>query len=384
MRQGNPDVAIIGAGVIGLSCAWFLARAGLRVVIIERRVPGSGSSTRNGGGVRAQFGTETNVRLSVLSAPYWVSFEERFGVDVRLRRIGYLFLAPDEPAMRVVRDQVAMQQRLGVPSELLKMDDIAGRWPSLSRLDVVGASFCSDDGFVDQHRVVWALVDAARTAGVTFEFGTEVTAPVLRDGRIDAFETTIGTISAGIYLNCAGAWAPDFDGAGGLPIRGRRVQLMKVRLAESLPADLPWLIDPAHQVHIRQDVPGRAQVGGFIGRDETVDAHAFDHDADEDWIVTVLDRVGEAFGVRIERRALVESWAGLYPTTPDQHPIIDRTVAGMVVVGGFAGLGLMHAPAAGMLARELVVDGAVSSIDAAEVSLARFAKPSSDVERTGF
>jgi sarcosine oxidase subunit beta len=384
MRQGNPDVAIVGAGVVGLSCAWFLARAGLRVAIIERHVPGSGSSTRNGGGVRAQFATETNVRLSLLSAPYWASFQEKFGVDVRLRRIGYLFLAPDDAAMEQTRDQVVLQQRLGVPSELLKMDDIAGRWPSLSRLDVVGASFCSDDGFLNQHRVVWALVDGARATGVVFNLGTEVTAPVVRNGRIVALATTTGTISAGTYLNCAGAWAPDLDGADRLPIRGRRVQLMRVRLAESLPADLPWLIDPGQEVHLRQDVPGCAQIGGFIGRDETVDAHAFAHDADEDWIATVLERVGRAFGVQTQRSALVDSWAGLYPTTPDQHPIIDRTDAGMIVVGGFAGLGLMHAPAAGILARELVVDGAISSIDAAEVSLARFAKPTTDVEQTGF
>src|SRR5439155_18701219 len=108
---------------------------------------------------------------------------------------------------------------------------------------------------------------------------------------------------------------------------------------------------------------GGAQVGGFLGRDETVDPDAFDHDADADWIAGILARLSERLGIEIERSSVVDSWAGLYPSTPDQHPIIARTDLGMVVVGGFAGLGLMHAPAAGLLAAELIVDGRIKSID---------------------
>jgi glycine/D-amino acid oxidase-like deaminating enzyme len=144
------------------------------------------------------------------------------------------------------------------------------------------------------------------------------------------------------------------------------------------------LIDPVRDVHIRQDLDGRVQVGGFLGKDETVDPSAFDHDADEDWIPTVLQQTDLTFGIAIDRSSVIHSWAGLYPTTPDQHPIIDRTDAGLVVVGGFAGLGLMHAPAAGLVAAELIVDGQISSLDRDEVSLARFSRPMDSVEQTGF
>jgi len=174
VRQGSPDVAIIGAGVIGLACAVSLAEAGLRVVVIERRGPGAGSSTRNGGGVRSQLGTETNIRMSVLSAPFWASFEDRFRVDIRLRRIGYLFLAGDDAAMDTIRGQVALQNTLGVRSEAVSADEIGHRWPSLRRLDVAGAGFCADDGYLNQHRVIWGLFEAARSAGVRFELETEV------------------------------------------------------------------------------------------------------------------------------------------------------------------------------------------------------------------
>jgi glycine/D-amino acid oxidase-like deaminating enzyme len=159
---------------------------------------------------------------------------------------------------------------------------------------------------------------------------------------------------------------------------------MLARPSRPLPEDLPWLIDPVGQVHIRQDVDGRAQVGGFRGRDETVDPAAFDHDADADWISTVLQGVGQRLGITIDRSAVVDSWAGLYPSTPDQHPIIDRTEIGMVVVGGFAGAGLMHAPAAALLTAELILDGRISSIDPDAVSLGRFTNLSDPIERTGF
>jgi sarcosine oxidase subunit beta len=386
VKVRKTDVAIVGAGIIGLSCAYFLAQRGLVVVVLESKTPGAGSSTRNGGGVRSQFGTATNIRLSVLSAPYWAEFEERFGVDVGLRRIGYLFLARDASSLAELSDQVELQHQLGVGSELLGAGDVAARWPSLARLDVVGGSFCASDGFVNQFRALRGVARAAEEAGATIEWGIDVTGMDVNRDRIEAVRTTSGSISANVVVNCAGAWAPRLaDHIGlALPIRSRRVQLLLARPPDPLPAGLPWLIDAVGQVHIRPDVDGRVQVGGFLGRDETVDPDAFDHDADADWIAGILPRLSERLGIEIERSSVVDSWAGLYPSTPDQHPIIDRADGGMIVVGGFAGLGLMHAPAAGLLATELIVNGQLNSIDPADVSLARFSEPIDTVEQTGF
>jgi sarcosine oxidase subunit beta len=382
----RSDVAIVGAGIVGLFCAYFLARRGLTVVVLERKLPGAGSSTRSGGGIRSQFGTVTNVRLAVLSEPYWAEFEDRFGVDVGLHRIGYLFLAEGADELETVRKQVRLQRGFGIPSELLSAEDVSARWPSLDGVDVSGAGYCATDGYLNQHRALRGIAQAAETAGATIECGIEVTGFEVEADRIEAVRTTNGTIAADVFVNCAGAWAPHVAKAIGvdLPIRGRRVQLLLARPTEPLPPDLPWLIGPLGQVHIRQDVGGRVLVGGFLGGDETVDPSAFDNDADSDWIAAVLEQVSRSFRIEIERSAVIESWAGLYPSTPDQHPIVDRIDGGMVVVGGFAGLGLMHAPAAGLLASELIVDGGISSIDPGELSLARFSKALESVERTGF
>lgn len=385
-RTRNADVAIVGAGIIGLSCAHFLARRGMKVVVLERKLPGSGSSTRNGGGIRAQLGTATNLRLSVLSEPYWAEFEDRFGIDVTLRRIGYLFLAADENGLQPLRNQVALQHEFGIPSELLTAEDIWARWPSLADLDVAGASFCATDGYLNQHRAVHGFARAAEAEGATIECGIGVTGFEVQADRIEAVRTTDGIIHADVVVNCAGAWAAGIAERIGvdLPIRGRRVQLLLARPTSPLPPDLPWLIGPLGQMHIRQDVERCALVGGFLGTDETVDPSAFDHDADADWITAVLQQMKQSFGIEIGRTSVIDSWAGLYPSTPDQHPIIDNTATGLVVAGGFAGLGLMHAPAAGLLVSELIVDGRMSSLDPDEVSLSRFSRSTESVEQTGF
>jgi sarcosine oxidase subunit beta len=374
VRIKNPDVTIVGAGIIGLFCAWFLAGRGLNVVVLERKTPGSGSSTRNGGGVRSNWGTATNIRLSAISQPYWVEFEQRFGADVGLRWIGSLILAQDADVLRELHRQVALQQESGVRSEILTPAQIATRWPNLANEEVVGAGFCADHGFLNQHRLIHAMTQAVESTGVAIECGVDVTGLDVKGGRVTALRTTAGTIATGVVVNCAGAWAPGLGELLGmtLPIRSRRVQLMLARPTTPLPPELPWLIDPVRQVHVRQDVDGRALVGGFLGQDETVDPDDFNHDADGDWISEVQRRVAERLGVETRRAPVLDSWAGLFPTTPDEHPIIDRTDTGMVVVGGFAGGGLMHAPAAGLLTAEMILDGRISSLDPAPVSLARF------------
>jgi sarcosine oxidase subunit beta len=385
VRAKHPDVAIVGAGIIGLFCAYFLAQRGLRVVVLERKTPGAGSSTRNGGGVRSQWGTATNIQLSVLSEPYWAEFEERFDADVGLNRIGYLFLAADTNGLHELQRNVELQHQYAVASEILSASEIARRWPSLADLNVAGGSFCATDGFLNQHRLMHAMTRAVEAAGVAIESETDVTGMDVKAGGV-ALRTTAGVVDTGLVLNCAGAWAPRLAEMIGftLPIRSRRVSLILTRPTIPLPSDLPWLIDSAHGVHIRQDLNGRAQVGGFLGRDESVDPDDFIHDADPDWIATVQSGVANHLRIEIDQASLIESWAGLYPSTPDQHPIIDRLDTGMVVVGGFAGAGLMHAPAAALLAAELVVDGRIASLDAAPISLARFSGPVQSIEGTGF
>ena len=121
-----------------------------------------------------------------------------------------------------------------------------------------------------------------------------------------------------------------------------------------------------------------------MGHDLAVDPDRYEPWAGEDWTRTVLETAARVFGVVGRESRVHRGWAGLYPTTPDRHPIIDRLTDGLFAAVGFAGTGVMLAPAAGRLVTELILDGAIRSANAAELSAARFGNNHSATETTGF
>jgi glycine/D-amino acid oxidase-like deaminating enzyme len=205
-------------------------------------------------------------------------------------------------------------------------------------------------------------------------------------GRVTVGLTTAGPIADDAVLIATGPWlATLLDPVGlSLPVEGRRHELLLVEPESPLPAGLPWLIAVEDAVHVRSDAAGRAQVGGFLGTDRAVDPDRFEESADERWSKAVLEAVRSTFGVIGSGARVIRGWAGLYPTTPDRHPIIDRLADGLFAAVGFAGTGVMHAPAAGLLASELILDGAIQSVDAAALAAGRFSTRSTSHETTGF
>lgn len=165
----GADIAVVGAGYVGLACAIELAQRGASVVLIERELPGAANSLAAPGGIRQQFGTPLNIQLAQLSAPTWDTFADRFGVDLAFRRSGYLFLARSSDQLTRLAASVAMQQAHGVSSETLTADEVSQRWPILASRDFLGGSFRAEDGWANQYRIVHGLTLAALRSGVQLE-----------------------------------------------------------------------------------------------------------------------------------------------------------------------------------------------------------------------
>jgi glycine/D-amino acid oxidase-like deaminating enzyme len=382
----TTGVVVIGGGCIGLASAIALAGRGTKVTLVERGLPGAANSTLTGGGIRQQFGTELNVRLSQLSAEIWDEFAERYGVDPLFRPIGYLFLARTAEEAATLAAHVRLQNSLGVDSELLDGDEIAGRWPALSGRGFRAAGFRAADGWANQHRIVDGFVRGAIAAGVELLAGTEALALELSGRRVAGVTTTAGRIAADAVLVATGPWVkPLLEPLGiAVPILGRRHELLIVEPAEPLPPGLPWLIGVGDAVHVRSDTEGRALVGGFLGEDRTVDPDRYDGHADDRWTHAVLETAERDFGVVGPDALVRHGWAGLYPGTPDRHPIIDQLAEGLFAALGFSGTGVMHAPAAGLLSAELIADGAIRSVDGRPLSASRFGDENLSAEPTGF
>ncbi|QLG60434.1 NAD(P)/FAD-dependent oxidoreductase [Halorarum salinum] len=391
------DVVVVGGGIVGLSSAYYLGRAGAEVTLCERDALGTRSTARSAGGIRSQFSTEVNVRLSLASREVWDAFEADFGVDVAHRRHGYLLLAREEATASRFREHVAMQNDLGVGSEYLSPAEAAERCPELHDDRFVGATYHADDGYADPNLAVQGYAAAARESGVDVRTRTEVT-DVLTDGAdgraapergtdeptVTGVETADGRIEADRVVNAAGAWAARLAAMVGvdLPIRPRRRQIAVVEPGVTLPGDVPLTIDLDACSYFRPEREGAALVGGhFAAADPDVDPDRYSKSLDLDWAATAVERAADCADYFGADSRIKSGWAGLYAVTPDHHPVIEETLPGLVTAAGFSGHGFQHAPATGKLVAELCVDGGASLVDVDPLSSRRFEEGGRLVER---
>lgn len=386
MARRTHDVVVVGGGIVGLACAYYLARAGAETVVVERGLPGAEQSVRTGGGIRLCHASAINLQLSKLSWPIWESFQEHFGVDPLLRNTGHLFLGRSEEAAETLRNQRRLHAELDLPSRFLESGDLDRGWPSLAGRGYEAGLFCPVGAYLDHHRAVRGLYHGALRAGAEVRVGVSVTGLIRSGKRIVGAESAEGSLPANEVVNCAGAYAGRIARMANLdlPVISRRHQLLVTQLKRPLPEPLPWLIDLDRQVHLRPDAPGRALIGGFLGEDRAVDPDRYDRSYDRTWAAKVRAVISEAFGLTEPDEVIARGWAGLYVGTPDYHPVIERSCPGLITAAGFSGTGLMHAPAVGMIVSELALSNEARSLDIDELASSRFRETSIRRDNSGF
>ncbi len=191
----SADVVIIGAGIVGSSIAFHLTKAGCRdVLVIERETrQGLGSTGKSMGGVRAQFSTDVNIRMSLYSIPFFERFEELTGQPSGYKPHGYLFIATNEFHMQYLRANQERQKLRGLKNaQMLKPDDIRQVLPQMRSDDVLGGSFCPTDGFVDPNSVMTGFMTRAMERGATLWRGCEVTGIDVANGEVAGVQNGFG------------------------------------------------------------------------------------------------------------------------------------------------------------------------------------------------
>ncbi|MFC4406054.1 NAD(P)/FAD-dependent oxidoreductase [Haloarchaeobius iranensis] len=378
-------VVVVGGGIVGMAAAYSLAERGREVVCCEKGSLGSGSTERSAGGIRTQFSTRVNVRLSLASIAVWESFEAEFGVDIEYRRSGYLFLAREEATVEDFAANVAMQQEEGVDSELLTPEEAREHCPELDPSPFRAATYCPTDGFADPHLALQGYSQAAAEAGVEVRTKTPVT-DVHRDGdgRVTGVETPDGAIDADYVVNAAGPWAGGLNELAGvdLPVAPKRRQVAVVDPETPVPESTPLTIDLDTGSYFRPEREGAALVGGHFGGDDPeVDPDRFSASADTDWTVEAVEHAAAYASYFGPETRIKNGWAGLYAVTPDHHPIVEEVAPGYLVAIGFSGHGFQHAPATGRLVADLVVDGETDLVPLDALSADRFERGETHDER---
>jgi glycine/D-amino acid oxidase-like deaminating enzyme len=367
----TADIVIIGGGVMGASAAYHLANCGVKnIVLLEKEeFFGTGATGRCAGGVRYQFSTEINVKLSIESLPMIERFREEIGQDVNYRKCGYLLIATDEQDAATFQHNVELQNRLGVQTQLLNGDEVRARIPSMRFEDAICGTFNPKDGIVDPNSVVAGYVSAAQKLGGKAFTSTEVTGIHVNADRIEAVETKHGAIETRLILDAAGPWSGLIGRMAGveLPIVPLRRQMFTTNPLKEIPEDFPFVIDFAQSLYFHREGEGL-----LVGMSNQNEKPGFDQNVDEEFEFVNLEAAIERMPL-LERASRASHWAGLYEVTPDAHPIFGGCeLKGFTICTGFSGHGFMHGPIAGKLMAEYIVDGAFSTVDVSMLDLTRF------------
>jgi sarcosine oxidase subunit beta len=373
----SAEVVVIGAGVIGASVAYHLAERGCGpVLVLERnRAPGRGSTGKATGGFRAQFGSETNVRLSLLSREKLLRFGEELGVDPGYHPCGYLFLAGDETRLGVLREAQKVQIEAGLrKAREVGPSDIEGINPAVRAEGLVGGVFCPTDGFIRPTEILRGYVGAAERLGVHFEYGAGCEGFRFDgQGRISAVRTRSGDVAAGAVINAAGPWAAPVAREAGidLPVRPLRRQVAITHAFDALPEEMPMTVFVEDGFHLRVR-DGRVML---LLPDDPDAEDPFDQSVEESWLAAVLETARSHLPCLEEASIDRERcWAGLYEMSPDGHALLGRAeeVRNFYLANGSSGHGVMHAPALGQLLAEVILDGAARTLDAHALRPSRF------------
>ncbi len=374
----TADVVIIGGGIVGASIAWHLTEAGCRnVLMVEREShQGKGSTGKSMGGVRAQFATAPNIQMSLYSIPFYAAFEERLGHPSGYRDQGYLFVATRPSHLDYLKTNQALQKKLGLKQvRMLTRQEIVETVPQLRSDDVLGGSFCPTDGFVDPYSVMVGFTTCACEQGAALWRATEVTAIHHDAAGITGVETTRGPVSTRIVVNAAGAWAAQAAALAGidLPVEPMRRMLIPTEPFDGVSHEVPMVIDMTNGFHFRPE-----SLGFLLAWNDPEETTGYKMDFDPAFIEKVLIRAADRVPC-FENLAVnpKRAWAGLYEMSPDHHAIIgpSEEMKGFFCANGFSGHGVMHAPATGKIAADLILHGKTEVVDHVEVlSPARFAK----------
>jgi glycine/D-amino acid oxidase-like deaminating enzyme len=366
------SVVVVGGGVMGASLAYHLAARGQRdVLLLERaEVLGQGATGKCAGGVRHQFASEINVRLSIESIRMLERFEDDPGQPIGLRQCGYLFLLTQPADVAAFKANVRLQHRLGVQTEWLDPDDVRRRLPLLQLDDVLAGTFYERDGLTDPNSVVAGYASGARRHGATLLTEVEVTGFRLKGERVTGVCTSRGEIQADVIVNAAGPYAGEIGRMLGLevPIWPLRRQMLVTTPLPRVASDFPFVIDFAPGLYFHREGPGI-----LTGQSNPDEAPGFDETVDLEWEQRHLALAVRRFPL-LEQAGLAHHWAGLYEMTPDAHPLIGllSPLDNAYILAGFSGHGFMHGPIAGKLLAELILDGATSTLDISELSPRRF------------
>lgn len=363
------DVVIIGGGIQGLSCLYHLAAKGIKnISLVELDLLGSGSSGRSAAMLMLSMARAETIELSFVAWKEYMSFAKMFGESTHFKQIGYMTVAT-RAVEQHLRDEIAVQQKMNVPTEILTPEQVKEIVPSVNIDDVVLGSICRIDGVIDPHAVMHAYARGAKQLGAEINERVQATDIILEKGRVVGVETTAGKISTPLVVNATGARAKEVGAWVGLnlPITNYKRHIFITDEFKAIPQNTPFVMDLEAEWYFRKE--GENVLMG-TGREEST---SFEPQFEPEFQEKVISRAAHRAPILLDAK-IIRGWAGLRALTPDDLPVLGYApnVEGFVNCCGWGGHGVMHAPAGGILTAEIIADGRATSMDVTPFRYERF------------
>ena len=375
--NGNAaDFVVIGAGVMGTSIAFHLARrkAG-RIILLDKDHVGRGASGRSSALIRMHYTFPPEVQLALKSLEMFRNWAEITGAPGDFRRTGFVQLVPEKD-IGSLKANVEMQRRLGVNVEILNPDELHKIEPDWYLDDVVAAAYEPDSGYGDGAGVANDFLAAARELGVEYRPRTGVTDFVLEGDRITGVATDHAEISAPVVIAACGQWSKGlFTRAHiDIPIQTEYHEVAILKNPVGMKPGGCACIDYTLSVYFRSEGHDKTLVGAFTGEGD-VDAENFPQKASQESLAGLAEMACRRIP-RLENGELIRGITGVYDLTADSRALLGEVpeVGGLYIAAGFSGMGFKISPAIGLVMSEVVLEGRSKTVDISAFRLSRFAE----------
>jgi sarcosine oxidase, subunit beta len=372
--RNTAEAVIIGGGVMGCSMLYNLAMRGMRdVVLLERDVIASGGTGRSQAISRMHYSNPFTASLAWESLNILRNFEDMVGGSAGFTHTGYMLIVGSE-GREAVEQNIAMQQSLGINTQLLSPRDAKQVAPMFELDDADVIAYEPESGYSDPYAVSSTYARRAQEMGTEVNLWTPATGIRLSHGRVEGVQTAQGDIATPRVVVAAGPWSRAlFHGIGlDLPIRTMRHQVTILRRPQELLPGHPIVSDLIHNIGFRPDASDFTLLG-VNDADVFVDLDTFNQGVDMAIVTDGMQRMARRCPL-LRHAYFRGGWAGVYDVTPDWHPILDAVegIEGLYAAVGFSGHGFKLSPMIGVVMAELILQGRASSVDITPMHWSRF------------
>jgi len=363
--SSNPEVIVVGAGVVGCSLAFHLASAHARVVVLEKGDICAGMSARSGALIRMHYTFPPEVELARKSLSYFSKWREIVGGDCGFTRTGFALVAGDDNAARLRRN-VAMMKNLGVEVELCDAAQLRKIDPSVNSNDIALAAYEPQSGYADPVATTISLATGAERRGAVFVLNSPVSEILVEGERAIGVRNADGQrFTADAVCIAAGPWTDGLLAPLGarIGIKAERAQIGFFR-RESTASHLAY-IDCIAGSYLRPHGSDLTLAGLGEWRPEPEsNPDDFRETNDPEFVTEVRRRLAHRLPAMKDARC-VRGHAGIYDVSPDSRAVLGKApgVDGLFVAAGFSGTGFKTSPAVGLAMAELILNGCSTTVD---------------------